>query len=119
MKDKKVLIIGVLGQDGAYLSQLLLQKNYQVIGVGRSCQGDKLWRLQELNIAEEIKFVDGDIEDENFINGIIKGIQPDEIYNFASISFVGESWKKPKRVLEINTIGLLNILEAIRENSPN
>jgi len=119
MAQKKALITGMGGQDSAYMSELLLSKNYKVFGIGRNLTDNKLWRLKELNIKDQVELMSGDITDASFMFSIMKEIQPDECYNFAAISFIGQSWKIPKVTTEINTSGVLNILEAIKQNSPH
>jgi len=115
---KKALITGVCGQDGAYMSKLLLAKGYQVFGVARSLNSDKTWRLKELGVVDKIELIDGDITDASTVFEIFREIKPDECYNFAAISFVSSSWKSPVATIDIDTKAVLNLLEAIRQNSP-
>lgn len=116
---KKALIIGIGGQDAAYMSQLLISKDYKVYGIGRTLTQEKLWRLKYLGIDGEIELISGDLTDTAFIFNILREIQPDECYNFAAISFVGQSWKIPRVTMEINGEAVLNILEGIRQVSPD
>ena len=114
---KKALITGIGGQDAAYMAMFLLEKGYKVFRIGRSINKDKLWRLEELGIKDKIEYLNGDITDALFIFDAFKSIQPDECYNFAAVSFVGLSWKVPQSTISINVDGVVNILEAIKQNS--
>ena len=89
---KSALITGITGQDGAYLAQLLLNKGYKVFGLLARRSTDTLWRLEYLQIKEEVVLVDGDMTD---LSSLIRALQlakPDEVYNLAAQSFVGTSW---------------------------
>ncbi len=116
---KKALLTGICGQDAAYMAELLIKKGYQVFGVGRSIREDRLWRLEELGIKDKVELINGDITDSLFVFNIFKEIQPDECYNFAAVSFVGLSWKITQTTNSINTNGVVNILDAIKQNSPH
>ena len=114
---KKALITGVRGQDGAYLSQLLLSKGYEVYGADRS--GDSgLWRLRELGIEGRVKEVYLDILELSNIMDVMEKVRPDEIYNFAAQSFVQTSFEQPILTAEINAIGVARLLEAARKVRP-
>lgn len=115
---KTAIITGILGQDGPYLAKLLLEKGYDVYGVIRRYSKPNYENLKYLNIYDKINLVIGDIVDEASINHIIKTLQPDEFYNLAAQSFVGASWDISKATTEINAVGALNILNAIKNNSP-
>jgi len=111
---KKALITGVRGQDGSYLSKLLLDKGYEVYGADRS--GDSgLWRLRELGIEGRVKETYLDILELTNIMDTLEKIQPDEVYNFAAQSFVQISFDQPILTAEINAVGVTRILEAIRK----
>lgn len=112
--QKKALITGVTGQDGAYLSLFLLQKNYKVYGLTPRRSSDAKWRLRELNIEKEINYIDGDLTDGASILSAVSNIEPDEIYNLAAQSFVGVSWNQPILTSMIDAIGVTHILEAIK-----
>lgn len=114
--SKKALITGITGQDGAYLAQLLLQKNYQVFGlVRRSSTSDvNLSRLEWLGIKEDVHFIDGDLLDLSCLIRAIRDINPDEIYNLGAQSFVHSSWQQPFLTGQVTALGVTNILEAIR-----
>jgi len=111
---KKALITGVRGQDGSYLSKLLLDKGYEVYGADRS--GDSgLWRLRELGIEGRVKETYLDILELTNIMDTLEKVQPDEVYNFAAQSFVQISFDQPILTAEINAVGVTRILEAIRK----
>jgi len=111
---KKALICGISGQDGAYLSQLLLDKGYQVIGTSRDTKVSNFAHLEKLGIREQIEFVAMAINDFRSVLNIFDKIQPDEVYNLAGQSSVGLSFEQPVETLESINIGTLNLLEAIR-----
>ncbi|MCX5791134.1 MAG: GDP-mannose 4,6-dehydratase [Elusimicrobia bacterium] len=114
---KKALITGNRGQDGAYLSQLLLAKGYEVYGADRS--GDSgLWRLRELGIESRVKETYLDILELTNIMDVLEKVRPDEIYNFAAQSFVKMSFEQPILTAEINAVGVTRMLEAIRKVRP-
>ena len=119
---KTALITGITGQDGAYLVNLLLQKNYKVYGTYRRTSSVNFWRLDELGVDylnnPNLQLVEFDLTDLGGITRLLEKIQPDEIYNLAAQSFVGVSFEQPKTIAEITGIGALNILEAIRQVNP-
>jgi len=113
---KRALITGVTGQDGAYLSQLLLSKGYQVHGVlRRSASADVVnTRLVWLGVADKITLHDGNLADVGSIIRILQDVNPDEVYNLAAQSFVKSSWQQPYLTGLITGLGATNVLEAIR-----
>ena len=115
---KSALITGVLGQDGAYLSKLLLEKGYKVYGfvARRSTPVD--WRLHELGIDKEIERIEGDMTDLSSLVRALKESNADEVYNLAAQSFVGTSWNQPILTAHSTGIGALNALEAVRLVKP-
>ena len=119
---KTALITGITGQDGAYLVNLLLQKNYKVYGTYRRTSSVNFWCLDELGVDylnnPNLQLVEFDLTDLGGITRLLEKIQPDEIYNLAAQSFVGVSFEQPKTTAEITGIGALNILEAIRQVNP-
>jgi len=115
---KKALITGIRGQDGAYLAKLLLEKGYQVYGADRRNSEQANWRLRELGIDKDIKFVYMDLLELTNILTAIDKIQPDEVYNLAAQSFVGASFDQPILTSEVDAIGVLRILEAIKMVNP-
>lgn len=117
---KRALVTGVTGQDGAYLSQLLLEKGYEVHGlVRRSSSADVIdAKLRWLNIHKDIHFVDGNLLDTTSLIRAVRDIKPDEVYNLAAQSFVKSSWSQPLLTGQVTGMGALNVLEAIRLERP-
>lgn len=111
---KKALICGVSGQDGAYLSKLLLEKGYHVYGGSRDAQASSFTNLKRLGIKDHIDLVSINIIDFRSTLQTITKIKPDEIYNLAGQSSVGLSFEQPVETLESISVGTLNLLEAIR-----
>jgi len=111
---KKALICGVSGQDGAYLSQLLLDKGYEVYGTSRDAQMSSFRNLQQLGIREDIHYDSMSLNDFRSVLQVLIKIEPDEIYNLAGQSSVGLSFQQPVETLESISVGTLNLLEAIR-----
>ena len=110
---KKALITGISGQDGAYLSKLLLSKGYEVFGIERRTASNENFRLKFFNIFEKIKLHRIDLYEFNQVSKIIIDEQFDEIYNLAAQSFVGSSWDNPISTSNINSIAVTNILDSI------
>ncbi len=110
------MITGVTGQDGAYLSELLLDKGYKVIGTYRRTSTVNFWRLESLGIAAHpnLELVEHDLTDQGNSIRLIQKYKPEEIYNLAAQSFVGVSFEQPQTTAEITGVGALNLLEAIR-----
>lgn len=115
---KTALITGILGQDAAYLSKFLLDKGYHVVGMYRRSTRPSFDNLDYLGITKKIEFVQGDMTDQASLNQIVHLYKPDEIYNLASMSFVAESWNTPESTTEINAMGVLYLLEAMRRHAP-
>jgi GDPmannose 4,6-dehydratase len=115
---KCAVITGITGQDGAYLSRLLLGKGYRVIGFTPRRGSDTLWRLRELGVLDSIEFAYGDVTDMSSVLRVVEKTQPDEIYNLAAQSFVAVSWDEPAHTGDVNAIGVANVLEAIRQRAP-
>jgi GDPmannose 4,6-dehydratase len=113
-KIKKALICGVSGQDGAYLSQLLLEKGYEVYGGSRDAQNSSFHNLAKFGILDKINFVSITLNDFRSVFQTINKIKPDEIYNLAGQSSVALSFEQPVETMESIIMGTLNILEAIR-----
>jgi GDPmannose 4,6-dehydratase len=109
---KRALITGVTGQDGAYLSRLLLDKGYQVHGMVARRGSDALWRLKELNA--EVTLLVGDVTDVSSLLRAIEQAQPTELYNLAAQSFVDKSWDLPSVTVQVSGMAVTNVLEAIR-----
>ena len=117
--SKCAVITGVTGQDGAYLSRLLLDKGYKVVGFTPRRGSDTLWRLRELGVADSIEFAFGDVTDLASVLRVVERLQPNEIYNLAAQSFVAVSWDEPAHTADVNAIGVANVLEAVRQASPS
>ncbi|WP_435097278.1 GDP-mannose 4,6-dehydratase [Candidatus Pelagibacter bacterium nBUS_27] len=116
MKKKIALITGVNGQDGAYLSELLIKKNYNVHGILRRTANYKLGRLEYLNVIKKINFHHSELNEYKNIENLIKKIKPDVIFNLAAQSFVQYSFDNPFYTSEVNYHSVLNMLETIRRN---
>lgn len=119
--NKKALITGISGQDGYFLSKLLLDKGYEVHGLVRRNSQKSLGSISYLTLSqrEKIKIHWGDIIDSGFVNSIIGKEQYDEIYHLAAQSFVSLSFTNPKATYDINIGGTLNMVNAVKEYSPN
>lgn len=115
---KKALITGIRGQDGAYLSKLLLEKGYEVYGADRRSSDASSWRMKELGIDSEVKIIYMDLLEFTNVFDIIKKFRPDEIYNLAAQSFVKVSFDQPFVTSQVDALGVLGVLEAIRHFSP-
>ena len=113
---KRALITGITGQDGSYLAEFLLRKDYQVFGLTRRTSTSNYDRIKE--IIDEITLIPGDLLDEHSLTNAIKESQPDEIYNLASQSFVPASWSQPVLTGEFTALGVTRMLEAIRLAKP-
>lgn len=111
---KTALITGITGQDGAYLSKFLLEKDYRIIGITRNLQIGNLNGLNFLGIADQVQLVEANVFDLSNIVRLLEKYTPDEFYNLAAQSSVGLSFEQPIGTLEYNIISVANILEAIR-----
>ena len=111
---KTAIITGVTGQDGAYLSALLIEKGYRVIGLTRNNRSINLERLSFLKINEDVSLEECDLMDMSSVIKIINKYQPDEVYNLAAQSSVGLSFQHPIGTISFNSLSVLNILESIR-----
>ncbi|MBT9585530.1 GDP-mannose 4,6-dehydratase [bacterium] len=118
MPDKRALITGVTGQDGAYLSKLLLEKGYKVYGAHRPTASPNLWRLDELKIQNQIDFVPLDLLEFSNIQLLFEKIRPTEIYNLAAQSFVSKSFAQPLHTGDVDALGVARLLEAMRTTIP-
>jgi len=116
----KALITGVTGQDGAYLSQLLLEKGYKVFGMARRSSSSDVVdeRLRWLGIAGKVEIVDGNLIDLSALLRVIQDVQPDEVYNLGAQSFVKTSWNQPLLTGQVTALGAGNMLEAVRLMRP-
>ena len=118
--SKKAIITGITGQDGAYLTELLLGKGYEVFGTYRRTSSVNFWRLDELGVTNHpnLHLIEYDLTDLGTSLAMVQKIQPDEIYNLAAQSFVGVSFDQPTTTAQITGVGALNLLEAIRLVNP-
>ena len=110
---KRALITGINGMDGSHLADFLLEKGYNVFGMERRSSSKN--RTNTLHLEDKITFLNGDLTDQNSLLRCLKESNPDEVYNLASQSFVGESWNTPEQTGDVTGLGVLRMLEAIRE----
>lgn len=111
---KRALITGVTGQDGAYLARLLLDKGYEVYGAARRTASLNHWRLVDLGIDKDLKFVELELAEYSNIQRVIDKVRPDEVFNLAAQSFVGTSFEQPLYTGQVDGIAVTMLLEAIR-----
>ena len=119
---KKVIITGILGQDGANMAEYLLLKQnspVKVYGMYRRSANPNFINTWKFKGHPDFEFILGDLADEVSINNVVKKIQPDYFINFAANSFVGCSWDMPTQVFDVNAVGVLRCLEALRLHAPN
>ena len=110
---KKALITGINGMDGSHLADFLLEKDYQVFGIERRSSTKN--RTNTKHLDGKITFLNGDLTDQNSLLRCLKQSDPDEVYNLAAQSFVGASWDTPEQTGDVTGMGVLRVLEAIRE----
>ena len=108
---KNALIIGISGQDGAYLADLLLKEGYNVFGGKRPSASGDLWRLKKLGI--EVEILDCDVLDPGSIERCVDIAQPQEVYNLAAQGHDGISWLLPRYTIDVNAMGAMNIFQAV------
>ena len=113
---KRALITGITGQDGSYLAELLLSKGYEVYGLLRRKSTEELGNAGHL--VGKVHFLYGEMSDITSLMYAIKDSNPDEIYNLAAQSFVSVSWREPLFTTEVNGMGVLNLLEAVKLTKP-
>ena len=111
-------MIGVTGQDGAYLSRLLLDKGYRVFGLNRSSSLSNTERLRYLGVDGEVELLEGDVTDQESILRVLHAAEPEEVYNLAAQSSVRASWQQPVLTAHITGTGTVKVLEAIRSVNP-
>jgi len=111
---KKAIITGITGQDGAYLSELLLSKGYRVIGAFRRTSSENFWRIEELGIKNHpnLELVEFDLTDQGAAIRLLQHHKPHEVYNLAAQSFVGVSFEQPLSTSDITGLGVARLLEA-------
>lgn len=110
---KRALITGINGMDGSHLADFLLEKGYEIFGVERRSSVKN--RTNTSHLEGKINFITGDLTDQNSLLRCLKQSKPDEVYNLAAQSFVGESWNTPEHTSDVTGLGVLRMLEAIRE----
>ncbi len=118
--SRRALVTGITGQDGAYLSQLLLGKGYEVFGLlRRSASADVIGeRLRWLGIADDVHLLPGNLIDTPSLMDALDEARPDEVYNLGAQSFVKTSWQQPVVTTNVTAVGVLNMLEATRRVAP-
>jgi GDPmannose 4,6-dehydratase len=115
--NKTAIITGITGQDGSYLAELLLEKDYKVIGLYRRSSSYHFERISSIVDHPNLTLLEFDLTDPSVILSILKQYEPDEFYNLAAMSHVGTSFHQPSTTFDINTMGVLHILEGIRTTS--
>jgi GDPmannose 4,6-dehydratase len=113
---RTALITGITGQDGSYLAELLLDKNYRVCGMIRRCSSENLQRIEHLR--DRIELFQADLLDQTSIATVLEQVRPDEIYNLAAMSFVPTSWRQPVLTAEYTAVGVTRVLDAVRRVCP-
>ncbi len=113
---KTALITGITGQDGSYLAEFLLGKDYRVVGMVRRSSVDRFERLEHME--GKIELIQGDLSDQTSLDIAVRDVKPDEIYNLAAQSFVPTSWNQPGLTGEVTGLGVTRVLEAMRKNRP-
>ena len=111
---KKALITGITGQDGSYLAELLIDKGYRVYGMQRRSSTSNLGRLDKVVDHPNFEIVEGEVADSGCVYSLVDNIRPDEIYNLAAQSHVGTSFDQPDYTFQVNAMGPLYFLEAIK-----
>jgi len=119
MAEKRALITGITGQDGAYLARLLLEKGYKVFGAARRASEMNVTKLKQTGAYDDIECVSMELEEMTNILRTIEKVRPHEVYNLAAQSFVGASFEMPVYTSDITALGPLRILEAIRQINPS
>ena len=120
MNKKKVLVTGVLGQDGANMCEYLLEAGeHKVFGMIRRVSNPNFINCKKFLDHPDFQLVYGDLTDEVSISKLVQEIQPDFFINFAANSYVGCSWDMPMQIFDTNTLGVIRCLESIRRNQPN
>ena len=116
---KTALVTGITGQDGSYLADLLLEKNYRVVGLHRRSSTNNLERIQHLVNNPNFILEEFDLTDPSGCVNVVQKYKPEELYNLGAQSHVGTSFKQPTTTFEIDAVGVINLLEAIRHHSPS
>ena len=116
MNNKRAFITGINGMDGSHLADLLLTKGYKVYGMER--RSSNINDINTKHLKDKITILNGDMTDQNSLLRCLKESNPSEVYNLAAQSFVGESWNTPEQTSNVTGLGVLRMLEAIREFNP-
>ena len=116
MAARRALITGITGQDGSYLAELLLEKDYEVFGMVRRASTENFDRIEHL--VGRVNLVQGDLLDQASLVSVLEEAQPQEVYNLAAQSFVPTSWNQPVLTAEFTAVGVTRLLEAIRRVDP-
>lgn len=116
--SKTALVTGVSGQDGAYLAKLLVDEGYRVVGATRRSASGSAWRLQELGVADRVEIMDFELAEYSNVEAVVRRVEPDEVYNLGAQSFVGASFESPVFTSDVNALGVMRVLEAIRRHCP-
>ena len=114
--DRRALITGVTGQDGAYLAEFLVQRGYEVHGMVRQCSTQNYGRISHL--LDRIVLHQGDLLDQGSLTALLQEVRPQEVYNLAAQSFVPTSWSQPLLTGEFTALGVTRMLEAVRTVDP-
>ena len=123
--SKRALITGITGQDGSYLAELLLEKGYEVFGLVRRSSSitrsriDHLTRSSDEEAGKHIHLLYGDMNDSISLNRTVREVEPDEVYNLAGQSHVRVSFEMPEHTADVDAVGTLRLLEALREARPD
>lgn len=115
--SKTALITGITGQDGSYLAEFLLKKGYEVFGLVRKLSTPNLGRIE--HILKDVQLIEGDLTDQSSLISAVKRANPDEVYNLAAQSFVPTSWNQPVLTGDVTGLGVVRLLEAIRNVDEN
>jgi GDPmannose 4,6-dehydratase len=119
-KIKNVIITGVTGQDGSYMADFLLENtDYNIYGLIRRASTNNHRNIKHLLNNPRFKLVTGDLTDSQSIDNIVREVNPDYFINLAAQSFVGASWQIPEQTFDIDAVGVIRCLEAIRKHAPN
>jgi GDPmannose 4,6-dehydratase len=116
---KTALVTGITGQDGSYLADLLLEKNYRVVGLHRRSSTNNMERIRHLVNNSNFILEEFDLTDPSGCVNVVQKYKPEELYNLGAQSHVGTSFKQPTTTFEIDAVGVINLLEAIRHHSPS
>ena len=109
---KTAIISGITGQDGSYLAEFLLEKDYRVVGLVRRSSTENFSRIEHLR--DRLELEQADLLDQYSLIDIVARVKPDEVYNLAAMSFVPTSWTQPVLTAEFDAVGVVRMLEAIR-----